>query len=179
MNKNILITLLLIAVFALIIVFFGKRDEEVGFFETSPTPTPSPTSGSIPSPTPTPTSTPTLTLTPTLTPTSTPVLSKTIVINMTDSGFTPSEVSINAGDTVRFVNQSSLSRWPASAIHPIHELYPGSSIIKCQTTEADSIFDACRGLNQGESFSFIFAVKGTWPYHDHLQSSMTGRIVVK
>jgi plastocyanin len=45
--------------------------------------------------------------------------------------------------------------------------------------EQDKIFDACRGLNQEESWSFIFNEIGEWYYHDHLNSSWKGEIVVK
>lgn len=102
-----------------------------------------------------------------------------VVINITDSGSSPSEINIKAGDTVRFVNQSSQLRWPASAVHPNHELYPGSSISKCGTPEANKIFDACRGLKTGEAFSFTFKVKGTWPFHDHLAPLLRGQIIVQ
>lgn len=98
-------------------------------------------------------------------------------ITYTESGFSPSTLSVSAGTTVKFVNNSSLSVWPASAMHPTHKEYPGSDIVKCVTGEV--IFDACRGIAPGESWSFTFDIKGTWKYHDHLKSSNFGTIVVK
>lgn len=97
-------------------------------------------------------------------------------VEITDSGFSPSDLTIAAGDTVTFVNGGG-SSWPASDIHPTHTAYPGSGISKCGTGEA--IFDSCRGLANGESFSFRFSETGTWTYHDHLRSSLRGAITVQ
>lgn len=182
--KTFLLVIILLVVFTGIIWFSRNRGEEGAINSPQLTPTPSlsevnetlspspiqPQISSIPvqqaSPTPTPT--PKATTTP-----------KTLTINMTESGFTPGEITIKAGDTVIFRNQGNRLHWPASAIHPTHELYPGSSISKCGTSEADSIFDACRGLQLGQSFSFTFNIKGTWLYHDHLNSSLKGTIIVQ
>ncbi len=170
MAKNtFLIIVLLVVVFAGVVWFLGKRGgEEI----SSPQPTPTPTQLPV-SPTPTPTSS--LVGSPVQTPAPTPI-PKTVVINMTDSGFNPAEMTINAGDIVRFVNQGNQARWPASGIHPTHDLYPkkGGCI--------SSSFDACRGLSKGESFSFTFTFKGTWPFHDHLNPfnpSLKGKVIVQ
>ena len=47
------------------------------------------------------------------------------VVKITDKGFEPSTLTINAGDTVKFENKSSDDAWPASNVHPTHQLYPG------------------------------------------------------
>lgn len=99
-------------------------------------------------------------------------------IEITSSGFSPKTLEINSGDTVTWTNKDSRSHWLASAVHPTHTIYPGSSINKCGTSEALSIFDSCKGLSSGESYSFTFNEKGTWGYHDHLGPSLTGTIVV-
>jgi len=101
------------------------------------------------------------------------------VVAITSSGFSPNVLTINEGETVTFVNQVSRRSWPASAVHPTHTIYPGSGIGKCGGAEAGSIFDACRGLGEGESYSFTFNEVGRWGYHDHLRSSLTGTIVVR
>ena len=100
-------------------------------------------------------------------------------IKITSSGFSPKKVTVKAGTTVTFVNQDSNQHWPASAMHPTHTLYPGSSITKCDTSEQSKIFDACKGLAQGGAFSFTFTEKGSWKYHDHLSISSTGTVVVE
>ncbi|MBI2632509.1 hypothetical protein HYW75_05885 [Candidatus Pacearchaeota archaeon] len=100
-------------------------------------------------------------------------------IEILSSGFSPSSLEINAGDSVTWVNKDSSEHWPASAMHPTHTVYPGSDIKKCGTAEQSKIFDACNGLSEGESWSFTFNEKGSWNYHDHLFSGRFGKIIVK
>lgn len=101
-----------------------------------------------------------------------------VVITFDGEAYSPREVTINRGQTVTFTNQSEKRTWPASAVHPTHTVYPGSSIQKCGTADADMIFDACRELQEGESWSFTFTETGEWRYHDHLNASITGSITV-
>ena len=101
------------------------------------------------------------------------------VVVYSDEGYTPKELTIKKGDRVTFRNESARDSWPASAMHPSHTAYPGSSIGKCGTAEESQIFDACRGLKQGEEWSFVFDEVGTWGYHNHLNSSMFGKIIVQ
>ena len=98
---------------------------------------------------------------------------KIYTIVMTNGLFTPEILEIKAGDTVSFFNNDSLHpHWPASGPHPTHTLYPetGGCI--------GSKFDACKELAFGESFNFTFNIKGTWPFHDHLNPIVRGKIVV-
>jgi len=101
------------------------------------------------------------------------------VIEITSSGFTPSELTISKGETVTWINKDTEEHLPASAIHPTHTVYPGSGIEKCGTSEEKMIFDACRGLAPGESWSFTFNEIGTWGYHDHLNVDFKGKIIVE
>lgn len=105
--------------------------------------------------------------------------SQEVQIIITDNGFEQSTIIISKGTKVTFVNQSSSPSWPASAIHPTHRVYPGSGIEKCGTPQESSIFDACRGLQKGESYSFVFNEVGEWKYHDHLRPYLTGTIIVE
>lgn len=101
------------------------------------------------------------------------------LISYTDEGFSPASVNIERGQTVRFVNNSSgAGTWPASAVHPTHTIYPGSSISKCDTEEQAGIFDACRELQPGEFWEFTFNEAGEWRYHDHVHAYHTGAIIV-
>ncbi|PIR82653.1 hypothetical protein COU20_01260 [Candidatus Kaiserbacteria bacterium CG10_big_fil_rev_8_21_14_0_10_59_10] len=100
------------------------------------------------------------------------------LVTYTASGYSPREVTIRRGQTVRWVNNSNEETWPASAMHPTHTVYPGSDIQKCGTGEQGGIFDACRGLSPGEFWEFTFDEVGSWGYHDHLHASHTGRIIV-
>jgi plastocyanin len=102
-----------------------------------------------------------------------------VIIKITANGFEPKEVEITKGTKVTWINEQPNPSWPASDVHPTHEVYPGSSIKKCGTPEQDKIFDTCRGLKQGESWSFVFNEVGEWYYHDHLNPSWKGEIVVK
>ncbi|MBI2084571.1 MAG: cupredoxin domain-containing protein [Candidatus Aenigmarchaeota archaeon] len=94
-------------------------------------------------------------------------------VDMTSAGFSPKQPSIKAGDTVVFVNKDASSHWPASDIHPAHNVYPekGGCI--------GSKFDACKGLKQGENYSFAFFQKGSWCYHDHLNPNLKGCVDVQ
>lgn len=85
-------------------------------------------------------------------------------IVISDSGFTPKDVTIKKGGTMTFVNNSSKVRWPASAPHPTHTDYPG--------------FDPLKGIAPGQSWSFTFEKTGTWKYHDHLQPTFFGSVTV-
>ena len=101
------------------------------------------------------------------------------VIEITSSGFSPKSLMIKKGESVTFVNRDSKPHWPASAFHPTHTAYPGSGIEKCGTSEQSTIFDACRGLEKGERFTFQFNEAGKWNYHDHLNPNSFGSITVE
>lgn len=96
----------------------------------------------------------------------------------TGTGFSPALITIKKGTEVMFSNESGKDFWPASALHPTHTVYPGSSIAKCKTVEASKIFDACVGVKSGSTWSFVFNETGSWKYHDHLESSHFGTVVV-
>lgn len=100
-------------------------------------------------------------------------------VTYTNSGYTPQTITIETGTTITFVNQSNTRMWPASDVHPIHAEYPGSNISKCGSDEEGQIFDACSSIESGGSFSFQFNEVGTWTYHDHLNPSRSGTIIVK
>jgi len=99
-------------------------------------------------------------------------------VEITETGFSPRTLEVSSGDTVTWINKDSSKHWPASAVHPTHTVYPGSSIQKCGSSEAGDIFDACTSLSQGETYGFTFNEKGSWNYHNHLRPSRTGTIIV-
>ena len=94
-------------------------------------------------------------------------------IVFTDSGFSPSVLTIKAGTTVVFKNSGSKDFWPASAKHPTHNEYPikGGCV--------GSIFDACKAIAPGGQWEFKFDVLGGWNYHDHLNPTFFGKVVVE
>ena len=105
-----------------------------------------------------------------------PLVPTTYTIEIISNSYSPSTLEINSGDTVTFVNIDSSSNWPASGAHPTHTIYPESTG-KCPVI-GGSDFDACRGLSQGESYSFTFNVVGNWKYHNHRSPGTTGTIIV-
>lgn len=78
--------------------------------------------------------------------------------------FTPSSLTIKKGDIVIFKNEGEKGFWPASGPHPQHTNYPE--------------FDAKASVAPGKSFQFKFEKVGSWPFHDHLNSSAYGNIKV-
>lgn len=88
-----------------------------------------------------------------------------MTITYTDSGFSPKSITVKLGDTVKFMNNSSKMMWVASAPHPTHTNYPA--------------FDAKKGSAAGESYSFTFDKAGTHNYHNHLNPTDFGTVVVE
>ena len=109
-------------------------------------------------------------------------------VRTTNSGFEPRTITINAGDTVTFANNDGVARWPASNRHPIHTNYPadysGNSyggLRSCSSEGNPKVgaFDACKRLSAGEQFSFTFNEVGTWFYHDHTNSAVSGTVIIE
>ena len=100
------------------------------------------------------------------------------LVEITLEGFVPKDLEIKKGEKVTWVNKLITEVRPAGDYHPTHTIYPGSSIIKCGTAEEKNTFDACRSLKKGESYSFVFNEAGGWAYHNHLQPSKDGKIIV-
>ena len=114
---------------------------------------------------------------------------KEYTIEITSSGFSPNNLEILEGDSVTWINKDSKEHWPASASHPTHTVYTGGdydetgSYMGSQACKSEGIaktgaFDPCKGLGEGESWSFVFDEKGSWNYHDHLVSGRFGKIIV-
>ena len=98
------------------------------------------------------------------------------LITITADGFSE-DISILVGQTVTWTNEDTEEHWPASNDHPDHTGYTGTDNADCG--EEDLVmFDSCAGLAEGESWTFTFDEEGTWGYHDHLNSSLTGEITV-
>ena len=109
-------------------------------------------------------------------PTATP---QNAIVTYTDSGFSPKVTTIKTGATVTFRNQSSGMFWPASGPHPAHTAYDGTSLSLHCTNKTATTFDACVGIAASQTYSFKFTKIGTWNYHDHLHSSLTGSVIVQ
>jgi plastocyanin len=98
-------------------------------------------------------------------------------VRYTSSGFTPSNVTINKGQSVRFVDSTSQGVWVGSNDHPDHTKYDGTDTLShCQAGErVGDPFDSCGAV---ESFVFTFDKEGSFGYHDHLDASKQGKVIV-
>ncbi len=85
-------------------------------------------------------------------------------IVLTENGFEPASITIKQFDIVRFRTGTDKNFWPASDLHPLHDIYPE--------------FDPKMPIKPDESWSFRFTRVGTWKFHDHLFSAHRGVIVV-
>lgn len=101
-----------------------------------------------------------------------------ITVTYTDKGFNPKEVSIALGTTVVFVNQSTKKMWVASAKHPDHTVYSGTSLKQHCPDTTNTAFDECTAVVAGESFSFTFGKVGSWKYHNHMSPTDFGSVTV-
>jgi plastocyanin len=103
----------------------------------------------------------------------------THVITYTSAGYSPNSLAIKVGETVTWENRSSQNMWTASAMHPTHSAYAGTTLSAHCPDGGHLAFDACKGYGPGESWSFAFEKVGTWSYHDHLHPTIFGKIVVE
>jgi len=88
-----------------------------------------------------------------------------VLVNYTDTGFSPFSLEIKKEQTLRFNNQSTSGMWISSNPHPTHTDYPG--------------FDQKKVVFRGEYYEFTFTKVGTWGYHNHINPNQTGKIIVK
>lgn len=109
-----------------------------------------------------------------------PIQNETITVSYTDSGFSPLELSVKVGDTVRFVNNSGIGMWVGADEHPTHTSYDGTATREhCVDGAAvGGTFDACRQVAAGSSWEFTFTKAGTFSYHNHARASHGGTVVV-
>ncbi|RJQ34322.1 hypothetical protein C4556_02870 [Candidatus Parcubacteria bacterium] len=97
----------------------------------------------------------------------------TATITYNGTSFSPGEVTIKKGGTVTWNGTGNM--WVASAQHPTHTVYAGTSLQEhCPSGSAEA-FDQCA---TGNSYSFTFDKVGTWFYHDHINASAFGSVVV-
>jgi plastocyanin len=81
-----------------------------------------------------------------------------------DAGFSPKELRVKKGTTVVFINNSTKSMWVASAPHPSHTILPE--------------FDELKSVQNGGQYVFTFEKVGIWKYHNHVNPSDFGNVMV-
>jgi plastocyanin len=85
-------------------------------------------------------------------------------ITYSDSGYSPATITVKSGDTVAIKNTSSHEVQFDSDPHPVH------------TDDTD----LNAGLVEpGQTKTFTVTQKGTFGYHNHLDPSQTGTIVIQ
>ncbi len=172
MNKTttiaIVIIIIVVAIAGSAIYWYVGQSREPSPSGTATAPAPG-----IPTPAATPTST-----TNTPMPSSSPSTTM-VTITYTDSGFSQKDITIAKGTEVVFKNSASSAFWPASNVHPVHSLYDGTTLQEHCANPTKTTFDACGPINPGSSWSFIFGKIGTWGYHNHLNPSQSGTMVVQ
>lgn len=88
----------------------------------------------------------------------------TTTVSYENNAFNPASVKIKVGDSVKFVNKGAFAIRVSSDPHPVHTSYPKleSGII-----------------NPGGSYTFTATEKVTIKYHNHLNPSVRGEIIVE
>lgn len=89
---------------------------------------------------------------------------RAIIIELRETGFYPHTINIVPGQTVIFTTTRGKDFWPASDPHPTHEYLKG--------------FDPGAPVPAGKSWSYTFLQPGTWNFHDHVNVSFRGTIIV-
>lgn len=86
------------------------------------------------------------------------------VVMLTADGFSPATLTIKAGTPVTWTNKSGENATVSSDPHPTHTNYKPLNLGK---------------FSDGESLSLTFDKPGTYAYHNHLNSSQTGTVIVE
>ncbi len=86
------------------------------------------------------------------------------VVTLTANGFAPATLTIKAGSTVTWMNKSGDVATVNSDPHPTHTTYPPLNLGQ---------------FANGASLSLPFSTPGTYGYHNHLNPSEHGTIVVQ
>lgn len=99
------------------------------------------------------------------TPTATQRPARVYTVSYKSGVFSPTNLRIHAGDTVRFRNDHFLSMHVVSDQHPAHNGLPG--------------FDSVGDIPAGGYFAFTFSQAGVFGYHNERNVNETGLIIVR
>lgn len=88
--------------------------------------------------------------------------------------FSPKNVEIRLGGTVRFMNLSNDDMWIASDIHPVHSGYQVKDTDSC----SGYAFDQCKSVERGGYWQFTFEKAGKYGYHNHVSAADNGSVDV-
>lgn len=87
-----------------------------------------------------------------------------MAVNVTNNGFDPATVTVKIGTKVTWMNKNSDSVIIASDPHPLHTDYPPLNL---------------GSLGAGQSASLVFNKQGSYSYHNHLNPSEIGKVIVQ
>lgn len=96
-------------------------------------------------------------------------------VTLTADGFSPKSVTIRKGGTITFINEDTGKMWVASASHPAHTMYGGTTLEQHCAAGAVAPFDQCKS---GATYMFTFDKVGSFNYHNHLVNGQFGTVVV-
>ncbi|MFA5841759.1 MAG: hypothetical protein WC835_02235 [Candidatus Paceibacterota bacterium] len=82
-----------------------------------------------------------------------------------NGGFFPDKITIKAGQYVTFENVSDNDMWIASDPHPSHSALMG--------------FDEHNSVKTGGRYSHVFTQTGAWKYHNEMDLSKNGTVIVE
>jgi len=85
-------------------------------------------------------------------------------VSLTSNGFEPQTITVKAGDKVVWTNKSGEVATVNSNPHPAHTDYPPLNLGSFQ---------------DGGKLELVFGKKGTYKYHNHLNASEQGVVVVE
>lgn len=100
----------------------------------------------------------------TVTPTTGTTAQSQNTITLTQSGFSPATLTIKAGQTVTWTNKSGEEATVNSDPHPVHTNYAPLNLGQ---------------FADGQTLTLTFSTPGTYGYHNHLNPSERGTIIVQ
>ena len=89
---------------------------------------------------------------------------ESVKVSVTDAGFEPQTVNVKVGSKVVWTNNTQATADVSSAQHPTHLVYPPLNL---------------GNFEPEEKVRLVFEEAGTYKYHDHLNPSMFGTVVVE
>mgnify|MGYP001559979891 CR=1 FL=1 len=90
------------------------------------------------------------------------------IVTFSDSGVSPATVTIKSGQGLTWTNNSKNNIQVASANHPTHTINP-------ELTKGEFVIE----LSPGENSSVKLEKVGNFGYHDHLDLTVFGKVVVE
>lgn len=92
------------------------------------------------------------------------VLNEQNIVTLSENGFSPASITVKVGESVVWENMSGSMATIDSNPHPVHTSYEPLNLGE---------------FPDGRAISLTFSQAGTYNYHNHLNSSQTGTIIVE